>query len=361
MAAAPGGGEPGGGPGVTGDPPGVVDVHSHILLPGVMGFCGEAGPEMGIRPDGRHFFRAGDYVLESVKFVDSPFADVEQRLEMMGRLGIDHQIVSPNPITYFYRQPREAAIAFNRRHNDLVAETVARDGRLSGCASLPMQDVEAAATELRRSVEELGLVGSYIGSDIAGTPLSDRRFEELWSEHERLGVPVVVHPSPRNVDNPGDVTYGSWDLDILYGFLVDEGLAVAHLLFSGVLDRHPNLRVHIPHGGGFAPYQVGRLQAALATRPWGPGLLARPFEEQWSQLSFDTAVHRQDALDFLVRSQGVAQVLHGCNFAGWDQEERSVEMVRSVGLDEASTQRILGGNATELFGLGPWHCEAVDS
>lgn len=329
----------------------VVDVHSHILLPGVMGCCGESGPEMGVRPDGVNFFRAGSYVLENVRFVNSPFSNVELRLEHMTRLGIDRQIVSPNPITYFYDAPVDVAVGFNRRHNDLAAEIARNEPRLSGFAALPMQDPDAAAAELARAVGELDLVGSYVGSDVAGVPLSDHRFEDLWSEHERLGVPLVVHPQPRGVTHPGDPLFAPWDLDVLYGFLVDEGMAIAHLLLGGVLDRHPGLNVHVAHGGGFAPYQVGRLQAGLARRPWGRDLLERPFEDLWGQLSFDTAVHRPEALGFLVSTQGPDRVLHGSNFAGWDQEERSVAMVTGLGLGKGPTAAVLGGNARRLFRL----------
>lgn len=329
----------------------VIDVHSHILLEGVMGACGAAGPEMGERADGTPFFRAGDYVLENVRFVGSPFSDVQLRLERMGELGIDRQIVSPNPITYFYRQPAATAVHFDKVHNDIVGEICRSAPQLYGCCALPLQDPEASCAELRRAVGELGLVGSYIGSDIDGVALSDPRFEELWSEHERLGVPVVVHPSPRSAERPPDAWFGPWDLDIVYGFLVDEAMAVAHLLYGGVLDRHPALRVHIPHGGGFAPYQQGRLETGIEKRPWGKGLLQRPFSEQWAQLSFDSAVHREGALGYLVESQGSDRVLLGSNFAGWDQEVRSIQMVESLKLSPEETGAILGGNAQRIFNL----------
>lgn len=329
----------------------VLDVHSHILLPGVMGSCGAAGPEMGTRADGTPYFRSGDYVLENVRFTGSPFSDVDLRLERMGALGIDEQIVSPNPLTYFYRQPVAVAIDFNQRHNDLVAEVARAHPALHGCAGLPLQDIDAACAELHRSVRDLGLLGSYIGGDVAGTPLSDPRFEPLWSEHEALGVPVVVHPAPRSAEQPADALFGPWDLEILYGFLVDEAMAVAHLLLGGVLDRHPGLRVHVPHGGGFAPYQKGRLQAGLFKRPWGRDHLERSFDEQWAQLSFDTAVHREDALAYLVSAEGADRVLLGSNFAGWDQEERSVAMVDGLGLAPSETASVLGGNARRLFNL----------
>ena len=331
--------------------PEVVDVHAHILLPGVMGTCGPAGPEMGVRPDGTTYFRAGDYVLEGVRFADSPFSDPELRIERMTELGIDRQLVSPNPITYFYHQPSADASEFNRRHNDEVAAICDRQPRLVGAAALPLQDVDLACDELSRAVGELGMVCSYLGSDVAGVPLSDPRFEELWAEHERLGVPVVVHPGPRSSYRPGDAHFDPWDLDIIFGFAVDEGLAVAHLLFGGVLDRHPGLHVHVAHGGGFAPFQKGRLEAALLKRPYGKDLLSRPFADQWAQLSFDTAVHRDDALSFLVETEGADRVLLGSNFAGWDQEEGYLEMVERLGLGAGETAAVLGGNARRIFHL----------
>lgn len=329
----------------------VVDVHAHILLPGVMGTCGHAGPEMGVRSDGTQFFRAGDYVLENVKFVDSPFSDARKRVEHMDQLGIHQQLVSPNPITFFYHQPATEAIRFNQRTNDEIAEICRHHPRLVGAAGLPMQDPGAACVELRRAITELGLKSSYIGSDVNGIPLSDPRWNELWAEHEALGVPLVVHPEPRTVSRGPDPIFGPWDMDIILGFAIDEALAVAHLLFGGVLDRHPGLHVHVAHGGGFAPFQKGRLEAALERRPWGKGLLGRSFDEQWAQFSFDTAVHRTDALDFLVRTEGADKVLLGSNFAGWDLEENYLEKIGSLGLSQADTAKILGGNARRIFAI----------
>lgn len=214
-----------------------------------------------------------------------------------------------------------------------------------------MQDPDAACAELRRAVTELGLKSSYIGSDVNGVPLSDPRWNELWAEHEALGVPLVVHPEPRTVSRGPDPIFGPWDMDIILGFAIDEALAVAHLLFGGVLDRHPGLHVHIAHGGGFAPFQKGRLEAALERRPWGKGLLQRSFDDQWAQFSFDTAVHRTDALDFLVRTEGADKVLLGSNFAGWDLEEKYLEKITSLGLSQADTAKILGGNARRIFAI----------
>ena len=128
----------------------VVDIHAHILVPGVMGSCGAAGPEMGFRDNGNEFFRAGDYVLENVKFNNSPFSVPQKRVEKMALLGIDLQLVSPNPITYFYHQPARSGIEFNKKHNDEVAAICRDHIQLIGAAALPLQDPKAACEELHQ-------------------------------------------------------------------------------------------------------------------------------------------------------------------------------------------------------------------
>ena len=126
----------------------VVDVHAHILLPGVMGSCGAAGPEMGFRENGTEFFSAGDYVLENVRFNNSPFSVPAQRVEKMAAMGIDLQLVSPNPITYFYHQSKQSAIEFNKKQNDEIAAVCSTHSQLVGAASLPLQDPQASCEEL---------------------------------------------------------------------------------------------------------------------------------------------------------------------------------------------------------------------
>ncbi len=342
-------GRAGPGAGMGGDA--TIDVHAHVLFPELMGVAGAAGPEMG-ESAGVAFFRSGEYVLRGVRFVASPFSDIGLRLAQMDRLGIAHQILSPNPLTYFYAAPVPDAVRFARAQNELTAAAVrAHPGRFSGFAQLPMQAPDEAVRELERAVRALGLVGSYIGSDFAGTPLESPALEPVWAAHEQLGVPVVVHPAPVDVERPEREQQGSraFDLDIVAGFAHDETCAVARLLFGGVLDRHPRLRVHVPHGGGTAPYLKGRLRTAIERRPWGRGLLSRPFEDAWAQLSFDCLLGTDAALAFLVDAEGAERVMLGSNFAGWDQADDIVARVRALPIDEAQRAQVLHGTARRWF------------
>lgn len=327
----------------------VIDTHAHVFLSGVLGACGEAGPELTVQ-DGVQTFRAGSYSIRHVRFRDSPMSDPEKRLALMDRMGIDVQLLSPYPILYFYDQPEAVAVPFCRRHNDEMAALVRRfPKRLRGLATLPMQAPGAARDELRRAVEELGLVGAYLGRSFAGRELSDDAYRPLWQEFECLGIPAVVHPGPLDVG--GRSSKGKWDLDLILGFAVDETFAVAELVLGGVLDRHPALVAVIPQGGGFAPFVRARFQAGLAKRPWGAKLLSRPFNEIWNQLVFDSLVGEPVTLEYLVRTHGSERIVLGTNFAAWDQDDESVAQVHRLPLPAEDRAAILGGNARRVFRL----------
>ena len=322
-----------------------IDIHAHVLLPGTLNTCGPAGPELTVNDDVQSF-RAGDYSIRGVRFADSPMSVPERRFALMQRMGITFQVLSPYPMLFFYDQPNQHAIEFARKHNDEMAALVRQyPAHLGGFATLPMQNPDAAAAELQRAVSELSLMGSYIGSDINGTPLSHPSFEPLWAMHTSLGVPTVIHPGPQKLSSDK----APWDLDLIIGFSMDETSAVAHLVLGGVLDRHPELIAVIPHGGGFAPYVRSRFESAISRRPWGKGLLDRPFSDLWNQLYFDTLIHDAVTLDYLVRAHGAARLLLGTNFAAWDQDDQMIERIAQLAVSPSEKEAILGGNARRLF------------
>ncbi len=296
----------------------MIDVHAHAVLAGVMGCAGEYGPELGTGPEGRPRFRAGNYVLDGVDYTGSPFMDVDVRLALNDHLGIDLQVLSPNPITYFHHIQADVAAGFCRWHNDEMAGIVAaHPDRFRGFAQLPMQDVEAAVSELRRAVGDLGLVGPYIGTDF-GTDFDDERLDPFWATAVELDVPVFIHPAPWGIDGPlRDERIRKYDLDLSVGFMFEETLAMAHLIFGGVLDRHPGLDVCLSHGGGACAYMLGRLEHQGRTRPWAR---ANPIDFQGAmrRMWFDNHVHDDDSLMLLERKVGRDRLVLGTNLAGWD-------------------------------------------
>ncbi len=296
----------------------MIDVHAHTVLPGVMGCAGEYGPELGVGPEGRPRFRVGTYVLDGVDYRGTPFMDPGARLQLNDHLGIDLQMLSPNPITYFHHVEAEVASEFCRWHNDELAALVAgHPDRFVGAAQLPMQDVDAAVAEFRRAVGDLGLVAAYIGTDF-GIGFDDERLDPFWSAAVDLDVPVFIHPAPWGIDGPlRDERIRKYDLDLSVGFMFEETLAMAHLIYGGVLDRHPGLDICMSHGGGACAYMLGRLEHQGRTRPWAVGN-PTDFQGAMQQMWFDNHVHDDDSLELLERKVGRGRLVVGTNLAGWD-------------------------------------------
>ncbi len=299
----------------------VVDVHAHVVIAETMGAAGRYGPEIGAHADGMPWFRVGDYRLDGVRYVGGPFMEVDLRLQRMDAAGIDFQLLSPNPLTYFHFIDAPDAIRFCRTHNDVLARiVVAHPDRLAGAAALPMQDVGAAVEELQRSVRDLGMVGGYIGTDMP-RPLDDAAMDPLYEACVALDVPLFIHPGPAGIDGPaGDARLKRFDLDVVIGFAAQEAIAVASLIYGGVLDRHPKLDICLSHGGGSSAYLLGRLARAARKRPWASAEI-RPdgaFEERYRRLWFDTHLNSPRSEAFFIETVGRDRLVYGTNFVGWD-------------------------------------------
>ncbi len=305
---------------------GVIDVHAHVVLDASMGAAGRFGPEIGAAPDGTPTFRVGDYKLIGVRYRGSAFMDAAVRLRQMAEAGVDFQLLSPNPLTYFSHIDPPDAVAFCRAHNDaLAAQLAAHPGRLAGLAALPTQDLGASVEELHRAVSDLGLWGAQIGTDNA-EPLHAPAFDALYAACVKLDVPLFIHPAPAGLDGPpGDLNLKRFDLDLVAGFASQETIAAATLVFGEVLERHPALDVCLSHGGGTIAFLAGRLAQAARKRPWAPASLKPDgaFEAMLAKLWFDTHVNDDLSLELLERRVGTERLVYGTNFAGWDAPDRA--------------------------------------
>lgn len=301
----------------------VIDVHAHAVLGELFGAAGPAGPELGQDADGKPWFRVGDYVLQGVDYRGTAFMEPELRVLKMDEAGIDLQVMSPNPITYFYTLDPDAGVEYCRRHNDLLAAAAATlPDRLRAFATLPMQDLPAAVDELERAVRQLGMLGPYIGTEF-GTDLDSPAMDDFYRKVVELDVPLFIHPASTGLGlRPADLRLRRMDLELLIGMPYEETLATATLIFGGVLERHPELDVCMSHGGGAAAFLFGRLRHAAHARRWSPDWLKRDggFEEQFRRMWFDCVVHNPGSLALLVENAGREHVVLGTNFAGWDQE-----------------------------------------
>lgn len=299
-----------------------IDIHAHVVLEESFGAAGAYGPELTVAADGKPLFRVGGYTLHGVRYRNSPFMDADLRIAAMDRAGIDFQVLSPNPLTYFHFIEANFAAAFCRRHNESLARIVAKHSdRLAGFAALPMQDPDLAAEELRYAVETLGLWGGYVGTEF-GVRLDSPRMDPFYALCVALDVPLFLHPAPAGIDGPPAFPpLQGYDLDLIAGFAAQETLATATLIFGGVLDRHPQLDICLSHGAGSVAFLAGRLSAAARQRPWSQGALREPgaFEARLRRLWFDNHVNDPASLELLEKRVGSEHLVLGTNFAGWDQ------------------------------------------
>ena len=298
-----------------------IDVHAHAVLEETMGAAGAYGPELGREDKPR--FRVGDYELHGVRYRGSAFMDVALRLAAMDRAGIDYQLLSPNPLTYFHFIEPPLARDFCRVHNNALAAAIsAHRDRLAACAAVPMQDIGFAIEETQRAVRELGMVGPYIGTDF-GRPLDSSALDPFYEALVALDVPLFIHPAPAGIDGPaGDANLRRYDLDIIIGFCAQETIAVCTLIYGGVLERHPKLDVCLSHGGGATGYLFGRMASAARKRPWARDSLREDgaFEALLHRLWFDVHVHAEESVELLKTRVNRERLLFGTNFAGWDQQ-----------------------------------------
>ena len=310
----------------------IIDIHAHVVLRETFGAAGIYGPELG-EEDLLQTFRVGDYSIR-VPYVGSVFMEVDRRIQEMDRLGIDIQVLSPNPLTFFGGIADAEAINFARLSNDAMSRLVKTyPDRLLGTIALPLQDPDAACDELQRGVRELGLVGGYVGTDY-GFTLDDPRLDDFYRTVVELDVPLFIHPATNNgVRSTADSRLGRFGLDLIVGYTYEETLAVAALILGGVMDRHPNIDICVSHGGGAATFLAKRFDS-MASFQGNESDFVSALRLLW----YDSHLEPGEAHDFVVSVVGKDRMVYGTNFGGWDTPDEITEFDRSLG---ANAERLL--------------------
>lgn len=264
-------------------------------------------------------------------------SDVDGIVEATNRAGIDRRVLSPPPFTYRYWNESAASLELCQMINEATAE-VARShpDRFLGLATVPLQDTAQSIDELRRSKEELGLVGVTVGTNVAGGNVSDDSRRPFLAEAERLGMPILVHPD--FVPNPRLDDY--YLINVL-GMPTESATTMANMLFSGVFEEFSDLRVCFMHGGGSAPYLFGRWDTAFRVRPESRVDIGAPPTSYLGNIFCDTLTHSPTALSYLVEVLGEENVVLGTDlpFDVEDADPRG-HVRRAPRLDEEQIKTI---------------------
>jgi aminocarboxymuconate-semialdehyde decarboxylase len=326
-----------------------IDVHSHFfpleVLDALRTQGGRYRTPVRTEADGRVFVVTPERPYGPI---GPGFYDLEHRLKFMQEEGITTQVLCAPPFLFYYWLDARAALDVIRMENDAIAVAVAEHPeRFIGLGTIPLQDVRLAVQECER-IAGRGLRGVEIGSNVDGRDLDGDQFRAFFEAAEALGLAILIHG--------GNVASGDrmddYHLRNLVGFPTDTTLAAARLIFSGVLDRFPRLRICIAQAGGFLPYVVGRFDHGYAVRPECRRFIAQAPSDYLRRLYFDTLTHSPRVLRLLLDTVGSERIMLGSDFP-FDMgapNPRSV-VTAQADLPSAALSRIYTDTAREFLGF----------
>jgi aminocarboxymuconate-semialdehyde decarboxylase len=321
-----------------------VDMHTHFLTTALADALRQRDqlPRI-IEREGREFVEYAPGVAYPL-VVD--MVDLDEKLARIDAAGIDFAVLSVN-IPGLDHFPAADGPTLARDVNDELVAVVSRyPERLAALASLPLQAPDAAAEELERAVG-LGLKGAMVYSNVAGRPLDDVDFRDVFAAAAELDVPVLLHPTAplysRNIE--------AHMLVPVVGFLFDTTVATLRLVYEGLYDRHPDFKLIIGHTGSLIPHLAGRIELEGGRLGAGRALQTAPIDAL-GRLYTDTISAwppaLRSALDFL----GAERILLGTDAPFWEADT-TYAALEELGLDSETSARISGGNAVRLFKLAP--------
>src|SRR6266404_457550 len=326
-----------------------VDIHCHYMNTDVAAKVAPLNPAQH-EPMARYANAATREVnLRQVEERGPKLSDIAVRLEDMDRMGIDVQAVSPAPHqTYYWTEPgmgQEHSRAVNERLAEIVAQ---HPQRFVALGTVPLQDVSLAVAELEHCVRKLGLRGVEINPSVRGLDLTDAKLnlDAFFAAVQRLDVVIFMHPI--------GFTHGERLINHYFSNLIGNPLettvAASHLIFDGVLERHPKLKIVLPHAGGYLAHYWARMDHAYRARADTRGRMKRKPSSFLEKFYFDTITFDHGMLAHLIARYGADHVLPGTDYPYDMGMERPLEFIEGVkGLSRAETAAIEGGNAARLL------------
>lgn len=327
-----------------------IDIHNHFIPPYLVHEARQGRAVDNLTTE-RHNDQEWMVHPQGYRYLLAPeFWQPKAKLRHMERLGLDISVLSIAPTMLFYWLEAGAAREFCQRTNEALAELAAQSGgRLYGLAAVPLQDPAAAELELRRAVQELGLIGALIGTTIEQTPLDDPRFESFLATAAELDVPLLLHPYDKLVRQWSELS--DFYMSNLIGIPLATTVAAGRLILSGCLDRHPNLTIILMHAGGFLPYQIGRLDHGHRVRPETKARIEASPSSYLRRFYFDTITHAGPQLKSLLSWVGPDRVVLGTDIPFDMADLNFADYFAAAGLDEQTIQMISSDNARRIWRL----------
>ncbi|MFQ5915702.1 MAG: amidohydrolase family protein [Nitrospinota bacterium] len=273
--------------------------------------------------------------------------NVDEHLALLEEVGIDLQVLSL--VLTAYVPDRDAMRGIIQAGNDGIAEVCRRfPEKFAALAALPLVSVDDSVQEVRRAVDQLGMRGVILGSNVRGEPIDGEKYHPLFEELNGRKLPILFHP----IDPMGPERYNEFQLDLWVGWPAETTFAISRLILNGVLDRFPDMRLILSHLGGSTHYLLERIGEAARF-----GRMERPFLEYYKAMYYETAGPVPSAAVYCAHSLfGPARILLGTDYPfgpeeGRDFARKAISCVTQLSLPEEDEESIFSGNARELLGL----------
>lgn len=326
----------------------VIDAHAHVIPVELIDYL-KNHSELGVGVDDSSSEKRWLVHREGYRYPVGPeFTSLQPYLGEMDKVGIDHRILSISPTLFLYTLDGKNGSELTRSVNGaLVDMAKASKGRLSAMLTVPLQAPQRAADEVRHWRNESIVKGVEIGTNVEKVELDAPELDVFYKECEAAGFPIFLHPyyvgpKPRLED---------YYLTNSIGNPLDTSIAISRLIHGGILERFPELKVYLAHGGGFFPYQRGRLEHAFNVRKEPKAKCALPPSEFLSRIYYDSVLHFGQGLRFLVDSVGADHVTIGSDYP-FDMGPKDPKQILSeANLSEAEKEMVSEHTAKALFGL----------
>ena len=326
-----------------------IDTHAHYLprdWPDLAAKYGDKRfPVIHHGEDGRHrIYKDGKFFRE----IWPKTWDPQERIEDYARFGIQVQVISTVPVMFSYWATAHHALELHQSLNDHMAQTCRDYPRhYAGIGTVPLQSPRLAVQELERCMDQLGLCGVQIGSHVNDWNLDAAELRPFFEAAQDLDAAILIHPW----DMMGTDSMPKYWMPWLVGMPAEQSRAACALVFGGVLEQFPRLKILLAHGGGSFPYTIGRIEHGFNMRP---DLVAtdNPHSPRkyLSQLYFDSCVHDERALRYLIDTVGIERVMLGTDYPFPLGEQEPGTGILALGLEAAGREQLFHRSALSWLG-----------